>query len=105
MRFRTVLLLIVCAVGCAKPQPRVVLYCAQDQEFAESLLEEFTRRTGVLVAPKYDTEAAKSVGLAAELAMEAKRPRCDVHWKNEILGTIRLARQGVYEPYASPSAE
>src|SRR5207244_1527520 len=68
-------------------------------------LNDFTKRTGLPVAPKYDTEAAKSVGLAAELALEAKRPRCDVHWNNEILGTIRLARQGVYEPYASPSAE
>jgi iron(III) transport system substrate-binding protein len=91
--------------GCSAPPPRVVLYCAQDQEFAESVLGEFRKRTGLPVAAKYDTEAAKSVGLAAELALEAKRPRCDVHWNNEILGTIRLARQGVYEPYASLSAE
>jgi iron(III) transport system substrate-binding protein len=91
--------------GCSQSSPRVVLYCAQDQEFAELVLGEFTKRTGLPVAPKYDTEATKSVSLAAELAMEAKRPRCDVHWNNEILGTIRLARQGVYEPYASPSAE
>src|SRR5437764_6926867 len=91
--------------GCSKSAPRVVLYCAQDQEFAELVLGEFTKRTGLPVAPKYDTEATKSVSLAAELAQEAKRPRCDVHWNNEILGTIRLARQGVYEPYASPSAE
>lgn len=90
--------------GCQRSKPRVVLYCAQDQEFAESVLGEFTNRTGIEVAPKYDTEAAKSVGLAMELAMEAKRPRCDVHWNNEILGTIRLQRQGVYEPYQSPSA-
>jgi iron(III) transport system substrate-binding protein len=57
------------------------------------------------VAPKYDTEATKSVSLAAELAMEAQRPRCDVHWNNEILGTIRMARKGVYEPYTSPNAD
>ena len=52
--------------------------------------------------PKFDTEANKSGQLATELEREAGRPRCDVHWNNEILGTIRLARKGVYEPYESP---
>src|SRR5436305_4265895 len=97
--------LLASCCGCSRQPGRVVLYCAQDQEFAELVLGEFTKRTGLPVAPKYDTEATKSVSLAAELALEAKRPRCDVHWNNEILATIRLARQGVYEPYASPSAE
>src|SRR4051794_41347307 len=103
-QFRFALIgLVLCS--CSKPAPRVVLYCAQDQEFAELVLGEFTKRNGLPVAPKYDTEATKSVSLANELAMEANRPRCDVHWNNEILGTIRLARQGVYERYESPSAE
>jgi iron(III) transport system substrate-binding protein len=83
----------------------VVLYCAQDQEFAESVLADFTKRTGLPVAPKYDTEATKSVSLTTELAMDAKRPRCDVHWNNEIIGTIQLQRQSVYERYSSPVAE
>jgi iron(III) transport system substrate-binding protein len=91
--------------SCSRPAPRVVLYCAQDQEFAETVLDEFTKRSGLPVVPTFDTEAAKSVGLAKQLAMEAQRPRCDVHWNNEILGTIRLQRQGVYEPYISPAAE
>src|SRR5581483_9726648 len=81
-------LLIVCA-GCGNPQPRLVLYCAQDQEFAEKVLDDFTKRTGLAVAPKYDTEANKSVSLYMELMREKSRPRCDVHWNNEILSTIR----------------
>src|SRR6185312_721093 len=68
------------------------------------LLADFTRETGLAVAAKYDTEANKSVSLVAELGQEAGRPRCDVHWNNEPLGTIRLARAGVYEPYDSPAA-
>lgn len=91
--------------GCTRSNDRVVLYCAQDQEFAEELLADFTRETGLVVAPKYDTESNKSVSLAKELAAEASRPRCDVHWNNEILGTIRLARQGVYESYEAPNAK
>ena len=91
-------------VGCRKADERVVVYCAQDQEFAEGVFADFQGATGLAVAPKFDTEANKSVSLAAELEREAGRPRCDVHWNNEILATIRLARKGVYEPYESPNA-
>jgi iron(III) transport system substrate-binding protein len=85
-------------------EQKVVVYSAQDQEFAEGVFADFTAASGLSVSPKFDTEANKSVSLAAELEAEAVRPRCDVHWNNEILGTIRLARKGVYEPYTSPNA-
>ena len=93
------------AAGCGSAKSRVVLYCAQDQEFADQVLGEFTKRTGLKVDPKFDTEADKSVSLYVELINEKARPRCDVHWNNEILSTIRLQRQGLLEPYRSPSAE
>jgi iron(III) transport system substrate-binding protein len=95
---------LLALAGCSRRESRVVVYCAQDEEFAEGLLADFTRDTGLAVAPKYDTEANKSVSLATELEREASRPRCDVHWNNEILGTIRLARKGVYTTYESPNA-
>jgi iron(III) transport system substrate-binding protein len=82
----------------------VVLYCAQDREFAEKILADFTRDSGQAVTTRYDSEANKSVGLYEDLVREAPRPRCDVHWNNEILATIRLARQGILEPYESPSS-
>ena len=87
-----------------KPSDRVVVYSAQDEEFAARVFGDFSTDSALTVAPKYDTEANKSVSLAAELAQEAGRPRCDVHWNNEVIGTIRLAREGVYEPYESPAA-
>jgi iron(III) transport system substrate-binding protein len=83
----------------------VALYCAQDQEFAEGLLRQFTEQTGIDVDVKYDTEANKSVSLYTELIQEKDRPRCDVHWNNEILATIRLERQELLDPYESPSAK
>jgi iron(III) transport system substrate-binding protein len=83
----------------------VVLYCAQDQPFAEAVLEEFRQQTGLRVAAKFDTEALKSVGLYTELVADAERPRCDVFWNNEILSMIRLQRQGLLEAYQSPEAE
>lgn len=95
--------LLLCT-GCPKSVPRVVVYCAQDREFAEGVFADFRIGGGPAVTPKFDTEANKSVSLAAELEQEAGRPRCDVHWNNEILGTIRLARRGVYDRYESPAA-
>src|SRR5262249_40927574 len=44
------------------------------------------------------------VSLYVELMQEKARPRCDVHWNNEILSTIRLQQQGLLDPYDSPSA-
>lgn len=97
--------LLLSITGCGSASSRIVLYCAQDQEFADQILREFTQRTGLKVDPKFDTEADKSVSLYVELVNEKSRPRCDVHWNNEILSTIRLQRQGLLEPYRSPSAE
>jgi iron(III) transport system substrate-binding protein len=90
--------------GCAEDRPHVVLYCSQDAVFARDILADFQKGTGITVDPKFDTEAAKSVSLYTEIVQEKDRPRCDVFWNNEILNTIRLQRQGLLEPYESPSA-
>lgn len=96
--------LIVFTVGCGGPAPRVVLYCAQDQEFAEQILRDFQAKTSLPVAPHYDTEANKTVVLYDELVRERGRPRCDVFWNNEIVSTIRLEQQGLLDSYRSPAA-
>src|SRR5947209_10970493 len=77
---------LVGAAGCpgGNAQQRVVLYCAQDEEFAKGLLQTFHERTGLEVVPKFDTEAGKSVELYLELMQEKDRPRCDVFWNNEV---------------------
>lgn len=77
----------------------VVVYCAHDAVFAEQVLRDFTARTGIAVAVRYDTEATKSLGLVERLAREADAPACDVFWNNELLGTLDLAERGVLAPY------
>lgn len=99
-----IIFLIVGCSGCRKPEDEIVVYCAQDIGYANRVFADFCTPGGPIISTKFDTEANKSVSLAAELEQEAARPRCDVHWNNEILGTIRLARKGVYEPYSSPAA-
>lgn len=89
--------------GCGG-SPRVVLYCAQDREFARELLADFEAQTGLPVVPKFDTEANKSVGLYREIVAEQARPRCDLFWNNEIVSTIRLQAQGLLQSYESSAA-
>ena len=93
------------AGGCSSEPPEVVVYTALDQEFSEPIFEEFARKTGIRVRPKFDTESTKTVGLTTGIIAESKRPRCDLFWNNEILNTLRLQRLGLLRPYRSPAAE
>jgi iron(III) transport system substrate-binding protein len=74
----------------------VVIYVAQDQVYAEPLLAEFTKETGIRVKTVFDSEAVKTVGLANRLLAERTHPQCDVFWGNEALRTRQLAAQGVW---------
>jgi iron(III) transport system substrate-binding protein len=103
-RFAVLVAIALALSGCKRAEPRVVLYCAQDQEFAEPHFETFHQRTGLTITPKYDTEAKKTVGLLTELIGEQQRPRCDVFWNNEPVGTVRLRKLGLLQPYDSPAA-
>jgi len=100
-----VLLAVTTVTGCrVSAKERVVLYCSQDREFAEGILADFTRRTGIAVETRFDTEANKSVSLYEALVREAPQPRCDVFWCNEPVLMERLNLKGVLAPYASPSS-
>ena len=101
---RLPLVFCLLALGCTS-QPRVVLYSAQEREFAGQILADFEQKTGLAVATHFDSEANKTVGLYEDIRREARKPRCDVHWNNEIIATIRLQREGLLEPYDSPSAK
>jgi iron(III) transport system substrate-binding protein len=78
----------------------VIIYTSQDQQFAEPILNDFTKQTGIKVRAVYDSEAVKTVGLAQRLLAEAKHPQCDVWWSNEALRTRQLARRGALETNA-----
>lgn len=83
--------------GCgAKEKVSVVVYAAQDQVYAEPVLKQFERTTGIRVGAVYDSEAVKTVGLANRLLAERSRPLCDVYWGNEELRTRQLAAAAVF---------
>lgn len=101
--FVSVLAVSALCAGCGSGS-RVVVYTALDQMYSEPILQEFQRRSGIRVQAAYDTEAQKTVGLYSRIVAERDAPQCDVFWNNEIVHTILLQRQGLLEPYESPSA-
>ena len=76
----------------------LVVYCAQDQAFAEPLLKIFEQQIGVKVRPVFDSEAVKTVGLANRLLAEREHPQADVFWGNEELRTRQLVARDVFRP-------
>lgn len=83
----------------------VTIYCAADEPHAQPILDAFTRDTGIPIRHvEYDAEANKTVSLVLQLSAKKANPDCDVFWNNEPLHSMRLAEEGVFEPYVSPSA-
>lgn len=76
----------------------VVLYTSIDSDIVRGLIEpfEWAQRAKVLVVG--DTEATKTTGLVQRVISERARPRADVFWSSEVLGMLRLGREGLLEP-------
>ena len=85
--------------GCspsAMQSNQVVVYCAQDQVYAEPIFRTFEDETGIKVRAIYDNEAVKTVGLANRLLAESRHPQCDLFWGNEEMHTRQLAARDVF---------
>ena len=64
----------------------------------------FEAETGLHVAMVGDTEANKTTGLAQRIKAERDRPQADVFWSSEVFWTIRLAKDGLFEPHVSETS-
>lgn len=103
-------ILAASAGGCGRNQPpgqvekttpasgKVVLYCATDREIAQDLIDEFQKETGIQVEAKFDTEAAKAVGLVQAIRQEKAHPQCDVFWGGGSFFCTILANDGCLAP-------
>ncbi|CAN5851149.1 extracellular solute-binding protein [soil metagenome] len=83
----------------------VIAYVALDETFSRPVLKQYEEEIGVEIVPKYDVESTKTVGLTNLILQEARRPRCDLFWNNEILNTLRLKRAGLLRPFQPAHAD
>ena len=97
-----VLALALVSAACSgeRAADRLVVYAAVDRTTAAPLLEAFEAASGARVDVVYDSEAAKTVGLAKRLELERDHPRADVWWSGETLYTALLESAGCFEPCA-----
>lgn len=86
-------------------QNALVVYCSHDSTYSEEILRDFERETGIRVIVRFDTEATKSIGLINLLIVERDSPQCDVFWNNEVLGTMKLQKLGMLQPYKGKGYE
>jgi iron(III) transport system substrate-binding protein len=90
--------------GCSG-QKSMTVYVSEDQVFAEPILKDFERETGMKVKPVFDTEEAKSTGVMNRLLAERNNPQADIYWANEPIRAEVLKQERVAAAYQSPSAE
>jgi iron(III) transport system substrate-binding protein len=79
----------------------VVLYTSVDTMVYQPIIAEFEHQTGIKVKVVPDTEATKTAGLVARLISERAKPRADVWWSSEPMGSVTLGQAGILEPFVS----
>ena len=82
--------------AAAASSETVIVYCAQDQVYAEAIFKDFEKETGIKIRAVFDSEAVKTVGIANRLLAERNHPQCDVFWGNEEMRTRQLAAQNIF---------
>ncbi|MBU6391105.1 MAG: extracellular solute-binding protein [Planctomycetota bacterium] len=105
MKFITIALttLFMLAKWCSAGN-EVIVYTSEDQIFAEPILQEFEKKTGIKVRAIYDTEETKSTGLVNRLIAEKDNPQADVFWSNDPVRPVLLQIKGLTTPYVSSVA-
>jgi iron(III) transport system substrate-binding protein len=81
-----------------------VVYTSVDDVYAQEIFEAFTRETGVVVRPVFDTEEAKTLGLVYRLMAEREHPQADVFWSGDCGRAALLKEKGIFAPYRPASA-
>ena len=90
--------------GKEKIKKEVVVYVAHDQDYSEPILQDFEKDTGIKVLSLFDIEISKTVGLVNRLIAEKNNPQADVFWNNEMIRSVQLKKEGIFEKYISANS-
>jgi iron(III) transport system substrate-binding protein len=89
----------------ARPAEDVVLYCGVDQDQSRPIADRYAQERGLRLRYEGETEAERSVGLPQRIRQEARSPRGDVWWANEIMNMVSLAGEGLIAPLPAGVAD
>ncbi len=91
--------------SCAPSPDEVVIYVTVDQVYAEPVLRDFEKKTGIRVKEVFDTEETKSTGILNRLIAEKDNPKCDVFWSGDPVRAEVLKSRGILAVYAPENAQ
>jgi len=91
--------------SCSPAANEVVLYVTVDQVYAEPVLRDFEKKTGIKVKEIFDTEETKSTGILNRLIAEKDNPKCDVFWSGDPMRTEVLKGENILAVYAPKNAK
>lgn len=94
-------LILAAGAGCNKPpeRPHVLLYTSATKEMIEQPLTDFHANTQINMAVHGVAESTDVDGMKKKLQDAHGSPLGDVLWLRDLLPTILLDRQGLFEPY------
>jgi iron(III) transport system substrate-binding protein len=99
------LLLVSLIQSCAPASEEVVIYVTVDQVYAEPVLRDFEKETGIRVKEVFDTEETKSTGILNRLIAEKDNPKCDVFWSGDPVRTEVLKSRNILAANAPENAK
>lgn len=100
--FLAVVLVVLAA--CEPSGPRVVAYVSLDSIYSGSILDRYSRASGVRMIPRFDAEFDKTTGLMNRILAMRQDPEADLFWNNEVMRSIVLKRKGCLARYVPPTA-
>ncbi|GIV33944.1 MAG: iron transporter [Chitinophagales bacterium] len=98
------LVIIILGYSCHHSAEEVVVYVTVDQAYAEPVLRDFEKRTGIKVKAVFDTEETKSTGILNRLIAEKNNPKCDVFWSGDPMRTEVLRSRNILSVYHPQNA-
>lgn len=101
----TLVALVLFFPGCQPAQNEVVIYVTVDQVYAEPVLRDFEKKTGVKVKEVFDTEETKSTGILNRLIAEKDHPKCDVFWSGDPVRAEVLKEKNILAAYTPENAK
>lgn len=96
---------ILFSPGCKNSTNEVVAYITVDNVFAEPILQDFEKETGIKVRSVFDTEETKSTGILNRIIAETDRPQCDVFWSGDPVRAQVLKHRNLLAIYKSPAID
>lgn len=82
-----------------------MVYVGEDRIFAQPILHDFAKATGIAVQAVYESRDSRSARLVDRLIAERGHPQADVYWARDPVSAELLKERGISQSYTSPGAE